>query len=204
MTATATPPSGPLRGRAREALLEAAVRCIHEKGYAHTTQSDVLAASGANPRSITYHFGSKDRLMASALAETVRRRNEPVMRAGEQATGPAMRRFTDVFVALLAQVTADRELAHGLVDAIAQTRSEELRDVIGDHYRRVRARIEELVTAFLGGRYQAEGGDVEALAAALLALVDGLVLQWLVDPDSLPDGERLVRSLDVAFALARP
>src|SRR3712207_6038158 len=109
-----TTPRGAMRGRARAALLEAAVRCIHERGYANTTQRDVLAASGANPRSIAYHFGSKDRLMASGLAETFRRRSEPVLAAGEDASGPAMRRFTDVFAALVDQVTSDRELAFAL------------------------------------------------------------------------------------------
>src|SRR5918992_4790384 len=95
------PSEAPMRGRAREALLAAAVRCIHEKGYAHTTQRDLLAASGANPRSITYHFGSKERLMATALAETFRRRADPIMRAGELASGPAMRRFADSFAGLV-------------------------------------------------------------------------------------------------------
>jgi AcrR family transcriptional regulator len=192
-----------MRGRAREALLAAAVRCIHEKGYAHTTQRDLLAASGANPRSITYHFGSKERLMATALAETFRRRSEPVMEAGEAAPGPALRRFTEVFVSLLDQVSADRELAHGLVEAIAQTRSGELREVLAEHYALVRQRVGALIRAVLGERYTAAGGDVEALAAALLAIVDGLALQWLVEPESLPDGERIARALEVAFDVAR-
>jgi AcrR family transcriptional regulator len=191
-----------MRGRAREALLAAAMRCIRERGYVHTTQGDVLAKSGANPRSITYHFGSKERLMASALAETFRQRSEPLLEAGERAPGSAMQRFTEVFVALLDEVRADRELAFALVDAVAQARSEELRDVFGDHYRQVRSRIAILIRAVLGDRYEATGGDIDALAAALLALVDGLVLQWLVDPESLPEGERLVRSLSSAFTIA--
>ena len=191
-----------MRGRARAALLEAAVRCIHEKGYAHTTQRDLLATSGANPRSITYHFGSKERLMATALAETFRRRADPVLRAGELAGGSATRRFRDVFAALLDQLTADRELAYGLVEAVAQTRSEDLREVLAGHYELVRKRIAATIHAFLGEAYPAAGGDVEALSHVLLALVDGMVLQWLVDPDSLPDPERLVRALEVAFAVA--
>ncbi len=191
-----------MRGRAREALLAAAERCIYEKGYTHTTQRDVLAASGANPRSITYHFGSKERLMASALAELFRRRSEPVLAAGERAGGPAMRRMTDVFVALLDQVTESRELALALADGVAQTRSEELREVFAEHYHLVRERIAMLVRAVLGERYEAAGGDVDALAVVMLALVDGVVLQWIVDPEAIPEGARLVHALTVAFVVA--
>jgi AcrR family transcriptional regulator len=191
-----------VRGHARGALLDAAVRCIHEKGYAHTTQRDLLAASGANPRSITYHFGSKERLMATALAETFRRRADPVMTAAELAGGPAMRRFTDVFAALLEEFTADRELAYGFAESVAETRSGELREVLAEHYGLVRDRIAGVIRTVLGARYPAAGGDVDALAVALLALVEGLVLQWLVDPDALPDWESLVRALDVAFRVA--
>jgi AcrR family transcriptional regulator len=190
-----------MRGRARDALLAAAVQCIYEKGYTQTTQRDLLAASGANARSITYHFGSKDRLMASALAEIFRRRSEPVLEAGERAGGPPLRQFTDVFVALLERVTANRELAFALADGVAQTRSEELREVFGDHYGRVRRRIGVLIRTVVGDRYEAAGGDVDALSAALLALVDGLVLQWVVDPDSVPDAELIMRSLTIAFAV---
>lgn len=182
--------------------MEAAVRCIQEKGYSGTTQRDLLEASGANPRSISYHFGTKDRLMAIGLAETFQRRSRPVLEAGERAGGPPLRRFTEVVVALIDQVTSDRDLAYALADGVAQTRAEELREVFARHYDEVRGGIAHLIRAVFHDRFEAAGGDVDALAAAMLALVDGLVLQWLVEPEALPDAEAVVRSMAVAFALS--
>src|ERR687891_1071084 len=53
----------------REALLAGAKRCIVEKGYAHTTARDIVAASGTNLASIGYHFGSKDALLDAAILD---------------------------------------------------------------------------------------------------------------------------------------
>ena len=39
----------------KEDLLAGAVACLREKGYAHTTARDIVAASGTNLASIGYH-----------------------------------------------------------------------------------------------------------------------------------------------------
>jgi hypothetical protein len=37
--------------------------------------------------------------------------------------------------------------------------------------------------------------DLEGLGAVLVAVADGLIVQWLLDPDALPDPTRLARIL---------
>ncbi|ARR81750.1 hypothetical protein MOTT27_00929 [Mycobacterium intracellulare subsp. yongonense] len=37
--------------------------------------------------------------------------------------------------------------------------------------------------------------DVEALSAILIAVFDGLMVQWLLDPDALPSLDRLGTTL---------
>ena len=51
----------------REDLLAGAVRCLREKGYAHTTARDIVAASGTNLASIGYHYGSTKALLNAAV-----------------------------------------------------------------------------------------------------------------------------------------
>src|SRR6185295_1229331 len=64
----------------REDLLAGAVRCLREKGYAHTTARDIVAASGTNLASIGYHYGST-RALLNAMddfgAEMARAIGEP-------------------------------------------------------------------------------------------------------------------------------
>ena len=51
----------------REDLLAGAVRCLRERGYAHTTARDIVAASGTNLASIGYHYGSTKALLNAAV-----------------------------------------------------------------------------------------------------------------------------------------
>ena len=51
----------------REALLEAAKGCLHERGYAQTSARDLASAAGVSPAAIGYHHGTKDALLTTAL-----------------------------------------------------------------------------------------------------------------------------------------
>ncbi|MDQ2795669.1 MAG: TetR/AcrR family transcriptional regulator, partial [Actinomycetota bacterium] len=51
----------------REELLAAARRLLEERGYAHITARDLVAASDTNLASIGYHFGSKAALLNAAI-----------------------------------------------------------------------------------------------------------------------------------------
>ncbi|GAA2870392.1 hypothetical protein GCM10020220_069630 [Nonomuraea rubra] len=55
--------------------------CLQEKGYAHTTARDLVAASGTNLASIGYHFGGKDALLNEAIAAVFDQWTERVERA---------------------------------------------------------------------------------------------------------------------------
>ena len=55
----------------REDLLAGAVQCLREKGYAHTTARDIVAASGTNLASIGYHYGSTKALLNAAVLAAI-------------------------------------------------------------------------------------------------------------------------------------
>ena len=56
----------------RQRLIDATRRCIARQGLAATTSRDISAGAEANLAAITYHFGSKDELVAEALLEALR------------------------------------------------------------------------------------------------------------------------------------
>jgi AcrR family transcriptional regulator len=72
----------------RERLLEAAIACLEEKGYARTTSRDLVAASGTNLASIGYHFGSKEGLLNVAMVEAFQRWLKPLVALAAEP-GPA-------------------------------------------------------------------------------------------------------------------
>ncbi|WP_405162752.1 TetR/AcrR family transcriptional regulator [Nocardia sp. NBC_01499] len=55
----------------REDLLSGARKAILERGLAKTTARDIASAAGVSLAAIGYHFGSKDRLITEAIAESL-------------------------------------------------------------------------------------------------------------------------------------
>ena len=74
--------------RRRAQILDAALACFTQKGYAATTMADVRTASGASIGSIYHHFASKEELAAALHLEGLRdyqRGVTAVLRAHEDA-----------------------------------------------------------------------------------------------------------------------
>lgn len=177
----------------RERLLDAAIRCIEERGYARTTARDLVAASRTNLGAITYHFDSKEALLNEALVECCRRWLQQVRQATADATSGDP--WQDAITVAQQALQTGRAVAVAYVEAWAQAeRSPELRNQLADHYREFRSSVAALVHS-LTGQPDESVPDPEALAAIVVAIVDGLTIQWLLDPDSLPDAGRLANAL---------
>jgi AcrR family transcriptional regulator len=147
----------------REALLEGAIRCIHEKGYARTTARDVVAASDTNLASIGYHYGSKEALLREAIFESFRRWYMPLI---EGAAG---------LDEVRAGLEEHRWLLVAHLEAVAEApRDEELRRFIAGRYGEFRAALAKQ----LGG-----GKRAEERAARTIALIDGAIVQFLLGLD---------------------
>ena len=184
----------PRAARNRQALLDAAIRCIQENGYARTTARDLVAASRTNLGAIGYHFGSKEALMNEALAQCCRRWLDQVLSA---AAEPGETGWENVVAASFGALRNDRAVAVAYLDAWAQSeRAPQLRDQLAAHYTEVRtataALVESIAAGSSGARRQL---DVGALAAVLVAVFDGLMVQWLLEPDALPSIERMANAL---------
>jgi AcrR family transcriptional regulator len=162
----------------RQALLEGALRCIEERGYGEVTTRDIAQAAKANVASITYHFGSKDALIAEALAEGFRRWLAEfageVMRTGTTDDETLMQ---SAVRALGESMGSHRGMARAFIAALSRApHDKHLRDVLAASYRESRTSL----AAFLG---LGEGEQGELLAGVLIAVFDGLLIQWLIDPE---------------------
>jgi AcrR family transcriptional regulator len=175
----------------RDALIRGTIACLETKGYANTTARDIAAASGANLASIGYHFGSKERLLNEALIRLLEQRNRRVGKIAVVAGDGSPADFLSaMFTAAVGVFDAPRPLLAAFVEGIAQAeRSDELRQQIALHYREARRGIARTLEANLGG------SDPDTMAALLLALFDGLLLQGLVDGDAIPSGHQLLAAL---------
>jgi AcrR family transcriptional regulator len=174
----------------REALLEGAIRCIHEQGYSRTTARDLVAASGTNLASIGYHYGSKEALLRQAIFESFRRWYMPLI---ESVAGRGLEASARD---LLGSLDEHRWLIVAHLEAVAEApRDEELRAFIADRYGEFRAAL----AAQLGG-----GPAAEESAAQIMALLDGTIIQWLLGTGWQPDPDALLSAIRSAAGTRTP
>ena len=164
-------------------MLKATRRCIAEKGLAGTTSRDITATANANLAAITYHFGSKEALVAQALLAGIREWLEPaleVLASDEDAST----RATLAIQALLATFDDQRQDALGYLQALVEApRIEPLHTGLIELW----ADLRSLLAVQISEMQQSGDLDVwirpEAMAGVIVAIAHGLVLQITVDPD---------------------
>src|SRR4051794_3315465 len=188
----------------RDDLLDAARGLIVEKGFAATTSRDLVAASNTNLGSIGYHFGSREALLSQALEELFDEWAELLAGAAFSEPGASPReRLTATWKATLDSLAQHQALIRAFVEALAHAeRSPSFRRLIRDHYRRIQGSVAALVEEALGPDAAAQGADPRVIALFIIAVFDGLAVQYRMDPKATPSGDELVRALTAASAAA--
>jgi AcrR family transcriptional regulator len=162
----------------RQALLEGAIRCISERDYSEVTTREIAAAASANVASIRYHFGSKDALVAEALAEGFRRSLAEFMLAASKSTSEDPKaRVHAALQTLEERLERQRGLASAFVSALSHAvHNEELRATLSQLFAEMRSGF----ASYLGLDHDGLG---ELRASLFIAAFDGLLIQWLLDPE---------------------
>jgi AcrR family transcriptional regulator len=181
-------------GRARrDEIVDEAMKLFAAGGFRKTSLAEIAEAAGISKATLLHHFGSKDNLLIAVL----RRRDE---------RAPAGLPSPDV---------APLDLASGLTEGARRNAREpglvELYSVLAaesaspahpghaffrERFRVGRAYFTAMFAALAAdGRLQ-PGADPAFEATWLLALWDGLQLQWLYDPSAVDVADQLGRHLD--------
>ncbi len=178
----------------REALLEAAIVCLRERGFGGTRARDLASMAGVSLGAISYHFGSTQALLNEAIAESSRRWID-AFTSSLVAAANAEAGFQTAAADVYRVFSANRELLVGFVEAFAHAqRSAGARSQLAGHYDEFRT---EIAAALRAARHPSD--DAEAVAAILIALVDGLMVQWMLAPEESPD-PALLRRIGSALA----
>lgn len=190
----------------REELLAAARRLLEERGYAHITARDLVAASGTNLASIGYHFGSKSALLNAAIEASFEdwagQLADFVM---SEPDATPLERAGATWVASLESLPSRATMLQSYVEALAQAmRVPELRAQLAEHYARARSMVAELVAVSLGDGVKPDDPRCRAVAGVVIAACDGLAMQWMLDPDGAPAPDELAAGLMAVLAASVP
>ena len=180
----------------REDLLAAAKRLLYEKGYARTTARDLAAASGVSLAAIGYHFGSKEALLNAARIQALGEWWEELGRtlaADADPEASPMERFEAIWTRLIESFAAQRPLWVASFEMLAQIdESPEVRAAVADAQQRARLGLAAL---FHHLDPTLDEKTAWRVGSFYLALLPGVVAQWLIDPEHAPSARDLAEAL---------
>jgi AcrR family transcriptional regulator len=185
----------------REDLLAGAKRCLYAKGYARTTARDIVAASGTNLGSIGYHYGSTQALMHAAMLSAVQDWGDMVgaALAGEEQDGgddPLVRFWRRV----IATIDSHRELWLATVEAMVQGEHDPaLREQLASGMQQGRSGMAAMITGTPEDQLDEE--TVRSVGSTQLALMSGVLVQWLTDPAHAPSAEQIAAGIRAVAAV---
>lgn len=170
----------------REQILKAAVEIFGNKGSTNGTLADVAEQVGMTHAGVLHHFGSKQKLLLEVLAY---RDQADVANLAEKHIpgGP------ELFLHLVRTAIAN-ERRPGIVQAYTVLSSESVtdnhpgRDYFEDRYATLRREITDAFHQLCAQEGVTEPATVATASAAILAVMDGLQLQWLLHRDVIDLG----------------
>jgi AcrR family transcriptional regulator len=172
--------SRPETERKRTEILRAASEIFGAKGSANGTLADIAEQVGMTHAGVLHHFGSKQRLLLEVLE--FRDRDDVADLADRHIPGGSA-----LFIHLVGTAIRN-ELRPGIVQAYTVLSAESVTDghaaraYFEDRYRILRSDVDDAFRALCVQEGVADRSTVEKAAAAILAVMDGLQLQWLLDP----------------------
>ncbi|MFF7638851.1 TetR family transcriptional regulator [Streptomyces canus] len=162
-------------GERRAEIIRAALEVIAERGYRGASLAAVAERVGLTQQGLLHHFPTKDALLVAVLEE--RDRWDAVPEGSWR-------------VDLLASLVEYNAMRPGIIQTFSALLGESVteghpaRAYFTDRYSRVRASMAAALRTEYGDRLP-NGLSPERTAPLLVAVMDGLQYQWLLDPESV-------------------
>ncbi|WP_062384189.1 TetR/AcrR family transcriptional regulator [Demequina iriomotensis] len=163
----------------RREILRAALEIFGAKGYNNGPLAEIAEQVDMTHAGILHHFGTKDRL----LVEVLRYRDETDV---EGIEGQHIPDGTELFRHLVRTAFANEERP-GIVQAYAVLSAESVtdgnpgREYFEERYTQLRAEVGQAFRVMCAERGVDAPDSVDRASASVLAVMDGLQVQWLLD-----------------------
>jgi AcrR family transcriptional regulator len=174
------------RAQTRARLLDAAGRVFARRGFHAASLEEIAEEAGFSKGAVYSNFASKQDLFAVLLAERCHGGLLTITSAGSQA-GSTAERLDNVGNSLIARIVGERDWALLVFELwVNAARNPDLRERFAEIFQQTRAAVAGLIDAE-AARSRAElPAPPDLLASLAMAVLDGLALQLLVDPERVP------------------
>ncbi|WP_417503789.1 TetR/AcrR family transcriptional regulator [Microbacterium sp.] len=179
--------------RTRQRAVDAAIEIFSVTGFHGATLTDVAEKLEMTLTGLQHHFPDKDALLAAVLEERDRRSREEIQIVpGEVAT--------DKLIEIVLRNQSQPLLTelHTVLSAEATDAGHPAHEYFVERYRRERASGAKYFRRLMDQNSIGNAADPEGLASLLIAVSDGLQLQWLLDRDAVDLESQVRRFLQIA------
>ncbi len=179
----------------RRELIDATLSIIAERGFAETTVARICDAAGVSRGLVSHYFAGKDALLLEAyrqLSEELAAETAKAMR--ERNGDPPSRLRALVEVSFRPPVFEANKIAAWLAFWSAARGSAALNALNRELYRAYRASVTRLMAE--AARARGAALDAHRAATALTALIDGLWLELVLDPEAFGADQAEAACLD--------
>jgi AcrR family transcriptional regulator len=188
----------------RERLVRAAQGCLRTGGIAAASSRAIADRADANLAAITYHFGSKDQLVAEALSQELSDWTQPVLDLLTQPDDPATRLLNAVN-ALTHTFETQRERVPGLLEVFVHAaRAPEPNNPLTRIWRDLHTRLTAVITELRTSTAVPTWVEPNAMAALILAVAAGTAVSLTVEPDGATHRDIATQFTGLLLAAANP
>lgn len=191
-------------GDTRSRIVAAAARCFARKGFANASLDEVAAEAGLTKGAVYWHFAGKHDLFFALLDARCADMDghmpavvESAMSAGQTAGSPKLA-LTTLIAGIVRRLGDDPDWPRLFIEFFGQTRDPAVRRRFGQRYLESYADVAAMIRAGIPTG-SVPKGDADDLAVFWIALIDGLMLAWLVNPDSIDLEARIARLIDILW-----
>lgn len=185
----------------RNTILDTAERVFSERGVSHTSLADIAAAAGVTRGAIYWHFKNKADLFDAMMGRVALPMEQMAARAGDDALEDPLAYVRACALNVLERVVSDEQCRR--VFEICCHKCEYVNEMAQMRDRHIEGRNRCLGHIESGLRNAAQKGllapgvSPRHAAAGLHALVDGLIMNWILDPGYLPLEKEAGRMIDL-------
>lgn len=188
----------------RSRILAAAARGFARKGFAGASLDEVAAEAGVTKGAVYWHFAGKNDLFFALLDarcaemdQTLPALAEAAKAAGKAAGNPKVA-LVSFISNIVRRLAADPDWPRLFIEFFGQTRDAAVRQRLGQRYLDSYADAAALIGAGIPSGAPPAGDPLDH-AVFWTALIDGLMLAWLVNPDSIDLEARVARIIDIVW-----
>jgi AcrR family transcriptional regulator len=183
------PSRSPKGERTRARILDSATELFSRSGFNAVSLRDIAAHAGLTHVGLLHHFPGKE----SLLLDVLRRRDgidaqtvfPGITHPGTPEPGPGERLRELIGLVVRNSRTPGLVALYAKLSAEATDPGHPAHHYFQERYRVLREETTVLVRALQAEAVPPVQGDPEVTARQLLALMDGLQIQWLLDPESV-------------------